>query len=257
MPPLWTSQEKSLVFALTNSSLHSKSGGLSLGWLWPLIIPAVQAGIYLFLFALVFGRSSPEQISLLVFGLMTFSLMSSGVSSSATAIVTSGNILTQVRVRPLIFVAASFLESIWSLRFAVVVALAVPLVILQTGSPWLFLYPVILLWWLIVIWGFALSAATVTTFARDNQVLLPYVLLVLMLTSPVLYTAQVFPPFLQTIMLWNPIAVIFDLFRFSVFQYPAPSTLSVSWSLVVTALLIVAAQTSYQIMSPRMTKVLS
>lgn len=254
---MWTSQEWGIAFALTKSGLRAKSGGLSLGWLWPLVVPAIQATIYLFLFALVFGRSSPAQISVLVFGLMTFSLMGSTVSSCSTSIVSSGTMLTQVRVRPLVFVLASYLESIWSLRSAVFVALVVPLLTLGTASTNLFVYPLVLFWWLILTWAVGLIFATITTFARDTQVLLPYFMQVLMLTSPVLYTAQVFPAFLQSIAQWNPIAVIFEIFRFSVFQTALPPVLSIAWSAFFTVTLFFVAFTVYRKMSPRMTKVLS
>lgn len=253
----WTAQERSLVLALTRGALRSKSGALALGWLWPLVIPAIQACLYLFLFALVFGRSSAEQTSVLLFGILTFSPALAAMGACGGAIVAAGGILTQIQVRPIIFVAAAFLESVWSLRFALAIALFVPIIMVRSASLVLLLYPLILLWWLLLIWAASLCVATIATFARDTQVVIPYVMQVVMLTSPVLYTVQILPPYLQIVAAWNPVAVIFELFRFSVFQMPLPPIPSIVSSLGLTFVLLALAGFLYGKMSPRMTKVLS
>lgn len=249
-------RHRALVNELVRGSSMSTASQRGLPWLWPVLIPVIQTSIYLFLFAGLFGRRSPESIAMIVFGMLTWSLMTSAVGAASGSIVAAAPVLTQLKVEPSNFVAAAIVQSLWGLRYAVLASVVVPVLLLRQAPPRLVFYPLVLFGWVTLIWGVAFIVGVITVFVRDIEVGFPYLLTIAMLTSPVLYSIDIFPPLLQEIQSWNPIATIFGLFRWSVVggSFVTLSSLGVTLAVIVGQLVLGARL--YRRLAPMMTKVL-
>lgn len=248
--------KKSLIGALAKSNMLQISGKLSFAWLWPLVIPFIQISIYLFLFGVIFRRFDSQTISILIFGVLTFSLAQSSISSCSSSIPLSSSILSQLRVEPILFIFSSFLHAIWTLRFAAVIGLFLPVLLLGQISFKILYYPMILAFWLLLVWSLSLLASVLTVFARDLQVLIPYLLQIIMLLSPVLYSSENFPDIIRIISTFNPIAVIFSLFHWSVFDKQIPNSIEITLAFFIIFVLFLFSSSIYIKLSAGMIKIL-
>lgn len=245
-----------LITELIRSSSTATASRMGAPWLWPLLIPIVQTAIYLFLFSVLFGRNTSDATVALVFGMLTWSVATSTLGSVTGAIIGATPILTQLKVEPGVFIAASFGESIWSLRYGVLMSLVIPLTTLKHTSLELIAYPIIFAGWAIFLWGLTLIVGTLAVFVRDMSIALPYILTIIMLVSPVLYTRGIFPVPLQQLQNWNPVATIFELFRWSVLGMEAPPIASVAMCCLVICLQLVAGEMMYRRLAPKIPKML-
>ena len=229
----------------------------ALGAIWFLLMPAARIGVYLFLVVIVFGRGqdfghSPA-IGITV-GLTHFLLLSQPVTQSAGIIFSSGPLLLQAPVDPLLLVAAEFLRAVRMALIGVGISLALFAAFGPGLSPQIAVYPLLVIALLLVSWGASVIAAGVSVFVRDFVNLLPTLLQLLMYASPVIYATSFVPSSYLGFYFLNPVATLFALIQWSLFGGVCPPRAAIVGLATSAVLLVLVAHELFAAWRPRIAK---
>ncbi|AXV06416.1 O-antigen export system, permease protein [Euzebya pacifica] len=185
---------------------------------------------------------------------MHYTMFSQAITGGAGAILAQERLLLQVRIEPIIFVGASYRETMTNGLLGVG---AFFVFYLLSGDPseadW-GLYVIALLALATLAWACALAAASLTVFLRDVRLALPIGLRLLLYACPVIYPTDFVPEKLQTVYFLNPVASVFGILQHALFGTPAPPRLSLIVSAGAIAVALVAAHLLYGRSEPKFTK---
>lgn len=214
-----------------------------LGALWVVIQPLFAAGIFSFVFGVVAGMQTSSGQPYFVFsfaGLLVWNVFASTLTRTATCMIGNTNIVTKVYFPRLILPLSTIASTLVDFAVPAVVLLAIlPFVGVQPAWPAL-LVPVWILLVLVLALGAGLIAAALTIDYRDVQYLLPLLVPFLLYASPVAWEVSRIPErYRAGYHLANPLASLIDGFRWSMLGTTPPSLAAVSYSVVISALVLV------------------
>jgi teichoic acid transport system permease protein len=239
---LWQAREFCYLLAL--SQLKSGTARTSLGLLWYVLNPLLQAAVYYIVFGRILGatRGVEDYPAFLIIGVFTFLYSSRAVSSGARSLVTQSRLVAQLRFpRAVVPLSAALAELLSHLPALVVM---VGLVVVLTGdvSASFLLLPLLVLVQSIFNAGVAMGAARLLYQSRDVQNLLPHVLRFWLYFSGVLYPRERVErvvgedSWLLAVYEVNPAYVYIDLSRDLLLDGepgdPVRWALAVAWALV-------------------------
>jgi lipopolysaccharide transport system permease protein len=186
-----------------------------LGPAWAILQPLIMMAI----FTVVFGRfaqipSEGFPYPVFVFaGLIPWTLFSQGMPASALSLISHQQLLTKVYF-PRLFVPAAaavvfVVDLLISMSFYVAVLLYYG-VAPSWGIVWL---PVLILLTLAATLGMGISLAALTVFYRDFKHIVPFLTMIMMYITPVIYPVRMISPKVRIIMSLNPMFGIVGAFR--------------------------------------------
>lgn len=195
-------------------NFRMRYSGTKIGKMWAFLSPALQIGMYVFVFGFVMNENvSYTQLLWLVLGYGSWLTICDGILSSANAIVMGKPILKNFQIQPECFAIAASIMGLPSFFITLIISailIACSGIGLVVYSTWLFvLIPLMLLF----IMGLGLILSTITVFIRDIYQILNVALTGLLFLSPIFYDISLSPPFLQKIAVVNPIYNICYLIR--------------------------------------------
>jgi lipopolysaccharide transport system permease protein len=219
---LWQSRE--LFYFFTWRDIKVKYKQTVLGFLWAILQPLLM----MLIFSLVFGRvlnvdTKGLPYPIYVFsGLLMWNIFSSGLSGASASIVTNSSIIKKIYFPRLVIPISSILVALFDFFMAFI--LYIPILIYY-GQP----LSLSALW----IWPLAVVAAVAATLGlgcwlaalnvkyKDFRYVIPFLIQVLLFTSPVIYPiSTVKYPLLQYIMALSPIYGPIELFRMPLTSAP-------------------------------------
>nr|WP_202538779.1 ABC transporter permease [Streptomyces sp. SID8379] len=218
---LW--QRRHFITAFSTAKLTAQYSKSSLGQLWQVLTPLLNAAVYYLIFGVILGQSRgiPDFIPFLVTGVFVWTFTQSSVMSGVKAISGSMGL-----VRALHFPRASLplsycLQQLQQLLFSMVALLAI---LLAFGVPpawsWVLVLPVLALQSVFNA-GLGLAMARLGARTPDLNQLMPFILRVWMYLSGVMFSLSDklpntdLPVLLQHAVQCNPVAVYIDLTRFA------------------------------------------
>lgn len=200
-----------------------------LGFLWAVVYPLAMLGIYGLIFVRVL-KVEPEHGSFIVFatcGLVPWTFVSSGLTQGIPAFITHQNVIGRTyfprEAIPIAGVLTASLDLVIGTALLCVIVVAdgggIPLSILA-------LVPIYAGLFLVVIAITALGA-TLTVFARDLRHVLPLILQVGFIATPVVYERELVPDGWRWLYDLNPLTVAIEGIRTVMIDgaWPSPLTL--------------------------------
>lgn len=199
-------------------TLRGRYAGSVLGLAWLLMGPAILLGLYTLLYTVVF-RIKPINLSIedyifyIFAGLVPFIAFGQALGAGASALVTDRALLLN-RVFPAELIPAR--EVLAAGAFIIFGGAIVVLLKLTIGGgpswAWLFL-PVIMLLFAMatmgLVWGFAIANLVV----KDVQQVIGYLVIILLIASPIAYTPDMVPASLRALVYANPFAYYVQSFQ--------------------------------------------
>lgn len=209
---------------LISRDLKLKYANTALGYFWSVLDPLLMAGVYWFVFDVIFTRNVGQEpyILFLVLGLLPWYWASGVISDAARALtrdarlVRSSNLSREIWV--LRVVGSKGIEFLLSLP----VALLFVLIFRREPSAYLLAWPLAILLQTVFLVGVGLILAPLTVLFNDIERLIRVLTRIMFYLSPVIYGVQdvyvdVVPEWLQRIYVLNPLSGIFDLYRAAFF----------------------------------------
>jgi ABC-2 type transport system permease protein len=218
---------RAVLDTLVRRDLRVRYARSALGYLWTIIDPLAMALIYFVVFAVIFQRPDaghkPYFLFLLI-GLLPWQWFNASINESARALVSEARLVRSTNlprelwvIRVVIAKGVEFLLSL-----PVLVAFAVVYIVLgDTILNWrLILFPVGLVLQFVLLTGIGLLLAPATVLADDTIRVVRIVLRMLFYGTPIIYSLNVAPEWLQRLLWFNPLSGILELYRAGFFPTP-------------------------------------
>lgn len=206
-----------LLWATTRSDVRGRFAGSLLGRLWlvfyPLIMLAMYATVYMYIFQVRFPHLSPVEYVLIVFcGLIPFIGFSEALGLGAPSVVANSRLIKNT-LYPIELIPA---KAVLVTQFTQVAGMAMLVIALGVAgklTPWALLVVPIWICQLLFTLGVIYALSSVTVFIRDLQAAIPVVTLMLMIVSPIAYTPDMVPATMAPLLWVNPLSYMIQCYR--------------------------------------------
>jgi len=202
-------EHASLLRMLLRRELVSRTSGTLLGRIWPLLQPALQVIGFWFLFDIVYGMRvdrGGEFLAYLLAGMLPWLCMTEVLNRSAGMFREFSALFSRtpfpIEVLPLVMVLIPGI--VYTCVYAVVCLL---LFGPASALAALCVMPLLLLWLLPLVLVVSVAGA----FVRDFAQALPFVLMLVMYCTPILYFPDMLPTWFQQVLWLNPFADLLAL----------------------------------------------
>jgi ABC-2 type transport system permease protein len=213
---------RNALWLLTKRDLRVRYSTSVLGYVWSILDPLVMAGIYWFVFAVVFDRGGrigeqPYIVFLLV-GLLPWMWFNGAVSDSTRAFLREAKLVRSTSIPRTIWVNRLVLSK--GIEFLAALPVLAVFAVVNDGTSlhWeAVLFPLAILIQCVLTVGIGLIVAPLVVFFRDLERAVKLILRFLFYASPIVYGLSDLPAELQPFAVFNPLAGIFSLYRSAFF----------------------------------------
>ncbi len=237
-----------LIYQFSLRDIRSKYIGSRLGWLWSILTPMLMLGVYTFAFKYIFQVRWPGASDDVFFfalnlfaGLLLHQALVECLGRAPRLIIDQPHLVKKVvfplSVLPWAVVSAALFHALVSI--AVLTLLAISLGYIPGAG--LLALPLALLGFAALLAAATLFLATLGVFLRDLPQWVQFFVALLQFLSPVFYPMSAAPPWVQSIMGWNPMVAYMETLRAVLFGSPYHAAGMWVKSLLVTVLLTLLA----------------
>ncbi|MDX6286231.1 MAG: lipopolysaccharide transport system permease protein [Frankiales bacterium] len=228
---------RGLIATLARKDFFVKYRRATLGVLWAVGLPLIQATTLTVIFTYVFHLNLSEDTPRAVFmftGITAYNFFSTSIVSASTSIVDGSGLSSRIYFPRAVLPLQSVIANAYALAFSLVVLLVMT-ASFGVGFGWhtLLLVPAAILD-IAFTASMALVLAALHVFFRDVRYIVQAVLLALFYMTPIFYPLSFAPPNLRIIIMCNPMTGIVELFRFSIGgedpQWVTASLISLGWT---------------------------
>ena len=215
---------RTLLKYLVLKEIKVKSRGTYLGVAWTLMNPLFTIVVYFVVFRYIFRVAGSDFLPFFLVGFLMWTFFSRTVTSAATCIIEHESMIKR-SVFPLeILPLTAVLYHLFHHVIALCIALPLMVSLWDVKITWHLLW---MAWVLAAFTGFTLAialwVATTGVFFRDTRDILEVALPILFWASPIFYSPQMAPEFLQPVLRANPLTSFIGVMRSAVLEGRAPS----------------------------------
>lgn len=239
---LWRYRE--LVYFLTWRDIKVRYKQTALGIAWALLQPLLT----MLLLTVVFGRFVHPPSDGIPYSLFTLAalvpwmLLSRALTESGASLMVNSNLITKVYFPRLALPIAGVLGGAVDFAISLGLMLALLPVYGRVPSAAILTLPVFVLLAVAAALGISLWLSALSVEYRDLRYVMPFAAQILMLASPVVYSASVIPTAWRPLYALNPATGIIEGFRWAVFhQMPLDWAVLAPSTLVIVAMLLSGA----------------
>lgn len=212
---------------LLSITVRDRYMGSRLGSLWAILNPLLMMIVFIFLFGFLFKTRVPgadttgAYASWMIAGYGPWIATTEALGAAAVSVLGAASLVKNIAFKTELLPIAAVFSSAVTLSVALSVLLV--LVLAGGGLTWhaLLVVPVVLVHYLLLT-GLGLALATIAVFFRDIVQVLPNVLMMILLTSPILYPMQSMPRPLQVVGLLNPFFIVSSAYRAALLEHRIP-----------------------------------
>ena len=226
------------IFNFLEIGIRDRYLGSRLGMVWAMLNPVLMLLVFTLVVGFILKISAGERdhrayarwrISAYGPGSISEALVAPILRHGAAGLVK--NVAFKTEILPVVAVLTSTVTLAVTVTF-----LGAPLVIDGNLPTWhiVFAVPVLLVQYLFL-FGVGSILATITVFYRDVVQVLPNLLFIIMLTSPILYPMEGMPRPLQVVSKFNPFYILTQGFRDAVIGHKIPDIVSIAVLAAVSA----------------------
>lgn len=246
---------RELVWMLAKTDFKLRYQGSVLGYLWALLKPLLMFSILNFVFSSIFAArgQGTEYYSLqLLVGILMFNFFSEGTNAGMQSLLSKSQLVTKIYIPRWTLILASTLNAalIYIMNLSVVIVFFAWKQFLPSfGSIFLFLLYSVVIY--IIVLSFALLTAPLYVRFRDLSMIWEVLLQILFYATPVFYSLQMMPVWVQQILLINPIAFIVHFTKEALISNHFPDLWQNAVFLATVAIAASLSILSYRRFAPR------
>lgn len=231
---------KGLLHELVIRDIKVKYRRSVLGYVWSILNPLLMMLVIATVFSYMFRFDIENYPVYLLTGQLIYNFYSEATNMSMNSILSGGALIKKVHLPKYIFPLSRTLSSFVNLLFSLV-ALLIILVFTRTPvTPAIFLFPLPLLYLLLLCIGVGLILSVLAVYFRDMIHLYGVFLTALMYLTPIFYPINSLPAFAHNIIRFNPLYHIILMFRKIVMQGQLPTLrenmICLSFGLIATVI---------------------
>lgn len=213
-------ERRALVAQLVRRDFRQRYVGSAAGWMWGIVHPLVQLGVWWFVFQVCLEMRLPADTPgggnyamFVMAGYLPWMLFQETVTRSAASLVDHANLITRTVFPSEVVAVSIFLSSLIHHFIGVALVLLVALAVLKAVSPFLLLLPVYMFFVGLLGVGIGWVASSLHVYLRDTGQVLAVVMQVWMWLTPIMISADRFPPQFRFLIEWNPMSFVVDAYR--------------------------------------------
>jgi ABC-type polysaccharide/polyol phosphate export permease len=209
---LW--ERRRFMLELARADLRGKQSSTTMGRLWGVLDPLLQAGIYYMLFTIIREGVRPtEFLHVLIGGIFLFQLALSAITEGGRSIRNAKNLLLNSTFPRALFPITTVWRGV--LKFGPAVPVYAAFYIgLQAPVDWgLLLLPMLFAVQVVLMVGLALLVSTLVVFFKDAGNAVQYIGRVLFFTTPVIYPLASVPEGIRDVLSWQPLFALFACYQ--------------------------------------------
>ena len=218
---------RAVLATLVQRDLRVRYARSWLGYLWTIIDPLAMALIYFVVFAVIFKRPDAGHkpyFLFLLLGLLPWQWFNASLNESARALVAEARLVRSTNLPRELWVIRVVIAKGVEFLLSLPVLLAFALVYLVLGDTtlnWrLVFFPLAIVLQFVLQIGIGLLLAPATVLADDTIRVVRIVLRMLFYGTPIIYTLNIAPSWLQHVLWFNPLSGVLELYRAGFFPTP-------------------------------------
>ncbi len=203
-----------LVVILTQKEMKSRYKNSALGYVWSVANPLLFAVIYYIVFGQIMKVPIDNYAAFLIAGLMPWQWLANSVIAAPHVFLANATLIKKVRFPRHVLVVSYVLNE--GIHFM----LSIPViggVLLANGIrpswSWLFGIPILLVAQFLIVYGIAITLASLNLFFRDLERLTALFITVLFFLTPITYSSAMAPDSYRTVLFANPVAPLIASWR--------------------------------------------
>jgi lipopolysaccharide transport system permease protein len=213
---------RDLIGRLAGREFSQRFRGSVLGAAWAVLTPLLLALVFTFVFGTVFqarwgdmqpGTGQGSFTVIFLVGLVTHGIFAEALSRAPGLVLSNPSYVKKVvfplEILPVVVVCTALLNGCIGMAIAV----ALNLVLNQALSPTLFLLPLVLLPYILLVMGLVLIFAATGVYLRDLSQIVGFVVTLTLFMTPIFYPIEALPPAFQPMMWLNPLTLIVEQAR--------------------------------------------
>lgn len=227
---------KELFFALAWRNIKIQYSKSYLGFLWVVLQPLIMTSIFYLALNAQLGSTTPNYFIFLFSGFALWNLFASSLMASSGSLLVYSYMIKKVYfprfLLPLTFVVSSCFDFM-IVYVVLLIGLHFTEIPINYGMFFVSSFMAIGIMLLVTI-GLSLTLSAWIIYFRDIQHILPFIIQVLLFTSPVIYDSSIVfqQPYISTILTFNPVGGALELFRAGIFSE------AIEWASVLKSLAI-------------------
>jgi len=235
------------LWQFTRRDLKARFSGSMFGWYWLWLTPLITLSLFTLVFHGIFGMKWPGAstqdaftFALFLFaGLSSYQFFAEVINKSPSLVTSQPNLVTKVIFPLWILPTSSFFGSV--VQYSVSLMLLIIVAGFYLGISWTWLWlPVILLPFLLGVWGASLIFAAIGTYVRDMTQLLGMATTAIMFLSPIFYPLSAVPESWRNWLWLNPLTLVIEPLRNALLlaEHPDLLLLAALYLLGITSLIL-------------------
>lgn len=205
---------RQMIYSLVRKELRGRYKGSVLGFMWTFINPLLQLLVYTLVFSVIMKNGIEKYYIYLFVGLVPWIFFSSAVTSGASSVMASKDMVKKIyfprEILPIASVTSGFVNMLYSFVVIFVVLIVSGVGVNIKALP--FLIPVMIVEYILSL-GAALLSAGFTVYFRDLEYILGIVTMAWMYVTPVLYDMSIVPDRLKIFLNINPMTQVIVAYR--------------------------------------------
>lgn len=222
-------QHRTLIARLAKREIDARYRGSLLGVIWAFVVPMLMLGVYTFVFSVVFRirwevpMEENGAFALLLFsGLIIFNLFSECVTRAPGLMLENVSYIKKV-VFPLeIMPWVSMLVALFNASVSLLILLIFYLIVHGLPPLTVFLLPVVLFPFVLLIVGLGWFLASMGVFLRDVQPMVGVMTTMMMFLSPIFYPLSAIPETYRVLIQLNPLTPVLNASKSVIFWGQMP-----------------------------------
>lgn len=210
---------RALVVQLVRRDFQQRYVGSVAGWLWGVVHPLVQLGIWYFIFVKCLQQRMPpgsvtdSYLMFLFCGFLPWMLFQETVTRSANCMVENANLITKTVFPSEVLPVSVFLSSLIHHLIGLALAIAAVLIVEKHISPKVLLLPIYMIFVGMLGVGVGWIVSSLQVYLRDTVQVLTVVMTVWFWITPIMILEDKIPRQFQGIVDWNPLSRVVRAYR--------------------------------------------
>ena len=203
-----------LVVILTQKEIRSRYKNSALGYVWSVANPLLFAIIYYIVFGQIMKVPVENYALFLMAGLLPGHWLANSLSAAPNIFLANATLIKKVRFPRHVLVVSYVLNE--GIHFVLSIPVIIGFLLVNGMSPswsWLTGIPLLLVAEFLIVYGLAVTLASLNLFFRDLERLTALLITVLFFLTPITYSSAMAPAPYRTLLYANPVAALIESWR--------------------------------------------
>ena len=215
-------QYRELLKTNVKKEIRGKYKGSWLGVLWTFLNPLLQLLVYSFVFPYILRVEVEHYTIFMMVALVPWTFFTTAIQIGSSSVIGEAGIIKKVYFPREIIPISVVISALVNFLITCIIMFLFILISGVGFTPYVLLFPVIVLIQTIFTLGFTFILSAITVYVQDIAHFVSIVLMLAFYATPIVYNGELLPPKFQWIIKLNPMAQVINAYRDILFYHKTP-----------------------------------